>query len=75
MIYFFSMIYKVLFKLMQIVTWTEFPCGVALGRNFIVGHGVPDNSVAVGFPAVSKPRRMDEGGVDPTPLKSERQIS
>jgi Glycosyltransferase like family 2 len=48
---------------------------VLIGADAVVLSDVPDNSVAVGFPVVSKPRRMDEGSVDPIPLKSERQIS
>ena len=35
---FFSMIYKVPFKLMQIVAGIELPCKVVLGRNFIIDH-------------------------------------
>ena len=34
----FSFIYKVLFKLVQIVTGIELPCEVVLGRNFVIDH-------------------------------------
>jgi serine O-acetyltransferase len=140
---FFSMIYKVLFKFMQIVTGIELPCEVVLGRNFIIDHfggivisgyakfgdncrirngvvvglrrvgdkcgpvignnvdigagakllgpirvgnnvliganavvlsDVPDNSLAVGVPAIAKPRGMGEEGVEPVPSKFERQV-
>ena len=35
---FFSFIYHVLYKLVQIVTGIEFPCEVKVGRNFIIDH-------------------------------------
>jgi serine O-acetyltransferase len=34
----FSLIYKVLYKLVQIVTGIELPCEVRLGRNFVIDH-------------------------------------
>lgn len=34
----FSGIYKVLFKLVQIVTGIELPCEVTIGRNFVIDH-------------------------------------
>jgi len=34
----FSLLYKVLFKLVQITTGVELPCEVVLGRNFIIDH-------------------------------------
>lgn len=34
----FSLIYKVLFKLVQIVTGIELPCEVVVGRNFVIDH-------------------------------------
>ena len=34
----FSFIYKVLFKLVQIVTGIELPCEVMVGRNFVIDH-------------------------------------
>ena len=34
----FSFIYKVLFKLVQIVTGIELPCEVVVGRNFVIDH-------------------------------------
>ena len=34
----FSMVYHVLFKIIQIVTGIELPCEVRLGRNFIIDH-------------------------------------
>jgi len=34
----FSLIYKVLFKLAQIVTGVELPCEVLIGRNFVIDH-------------------------------------
>lgn len=33
-----SFIYKVLFKLVQIVTGIELPCEVVIGRNFVIDH-------------------------------------
>jgi serine O-acetyltransferase len=35
---FFSLIYKILFKCIQIVTGIELPCEVPIGRNFIIDH-------------------------------------
>lgn len=35
---FFSMIYKALFKFVQIITGIELPCEVAIGRNFVIDH-------------------------------------
>lgn len=35
---FFSIIYKILYKFIQIVTGIELPCEVELGRNFIIDH-------------------------------------
>ena len=35
---FCSMIYKILYKLVQIVTGIELPCEAVLGRNFIIDH-------------------------------------
>jgi serine O-acetyltransferase len=35
---FCSIIYKILYKLVQIVTGIELPCEVVLGRNFIIDH-------------------------------------
>lgn len=34
----FSLIYKLLFKLVQIITGIELPCEVPIGRNFIIEH-------------------------------------
>ena len=34
----FSFIYKVLFKLVQIITGIELPCEVKIGRNFVIDH-------------------------------------
>jgi serine O-acetyltransferase len=34
----FSLIYKVLFKLVQILTGIELPCEVRLGNNFVIDH-------------------------------------
>lgn len=34
----FSLIYKVLYKLVQIVTGIEFPCEVEVGEGFIIDH-------------------------------------
>lgn len=128
---FFSLIYKVLYKFVQIITGIELPCEVTVGRNFVIDHfggiiisgfarfgdncrvrdgvvvglsrvgenyaptignnvdigsgakllgpirigdnviiganavvlcDVPDNSIAVGVPAVVKPRRVREAG-------------
>jgi serine O-acetyltransferase len=35
---FFSFIYKLLFKLVQIVTGIELPCEATVGRNFVIDH-------------------------------------
>lgn len=35
---FFSVLYKFLFKLVQIVTGIELPCEVELGRGFVIDH-------------------------------------
>ena len=35
---FFSMIYKVLFKLVQVVAGIELPCEAAIGSNFVIDH-------------------------------------
>jgi serine O-acetyltransferase len=34
----FSLLYKVLFKLVQIVTGIELPCEVQIGANFVIDH-------------------------------------
>jgi serine O-acetyltransferase len=34
----FSFIYKVLFKLVQIITGIELPCEAVVGRNFVIDH-------------------------------------
>lgn len=34
----FSLLYKVLFKFIQIVTGIELPCEVKIGKNFIIDH-------------------------------------
>ena len=125
---FFSLVYKILYKFIQIVTGIELPCEVEIGHNFVIDHfggiivsgyarfgnncrirtgvviglqrvdqpcapvignnvdigtgakvlgaitigdnvliganavvieSVPDNSIAVGIPAIIKPRRME----------------
>ena len=35
---FFSVIYRILYKLVQIMTGIEFPCEVQIGRNFVIDH-------------------------------------
>jgi serine O-acetyltransferase len=35
---FFSLIYKILFKFIQIATGIELPCEVPIGRNFVIDH-------------------------------------
>lgn len=35
---FFSLIYHVLFKFVQIITGIELPCEVPIGRNFVIDH-------------------------------------
>jgi serine O-acetyltransferase len=35
---FFSLIYRILYKLVQIMTGIEFPCEVQVGRNFVIDH-------------------------------------
>ncbi|MEJ1339119.1 MAG: serine acetyltransferase [Candidatus Sedimenticola sp. (ex Thyasira tokunagai)] len=34
----FSLLYKILYKFIQIVTGIEFPCEVEIGQNFIIDH-------------------------------------
>jgi len=34
----FSLLYKILFKLIQILTGIELPCEVILGKNFVIDH-------------------------------------
>jgi len=34
----FSFVYKVLFKIVQIITGIELPCEVSIGKNFIIDH-------------------------------------
>jgi len=34
----FSLIYKVLYKLIQIITGIELPCEATVGRNFVIDH-------------------------------------
>lgn len=34
----FSLLYKVLYKLVQIITGIELPCEVQLGKNFVIDH-------------------------------------
>jgi serine O-acetyltransferase len=34
----FSLIYKILFKFIQIITGIELPCEVEIGRNFVIDH-------------------------------------
>lgn len=34
----FSLIYKILFKFVQILTGIELPCEVEIGRNFVIDH-------------------------------------
>ena len=34
----FSLVYKVLYKLVQILTGIELPCEVVVGRNFVIDH-------------------------------------
>jgi serine O-acetyltransferase len=89
---FFSIIYRCLYKLVQIVTGVELPCEAVVGRNFVIDHfggiiisgwarfgdncrvrsgignnvliganavvmqDVPDDCIAVGIPAIVKPR-------------------
>ena len=35
---FFSLLYKVMFKFVQIITGIELPCEVDVGRNFVIDH-------------------------------------
>ena len=35
---FFSLIYRILYKVVQIVTGIELPCEVPIGRNFVIEH-------------------------------------
>jgi serine O-acetyltransferase len=56
-----SLIYKVLFKFVQIITGVELPCEVVIGRNFISGYArFGDdcrirNGVVVGLKNVNEP--------------------
>jgi serine O-acetyltransferase len=34
----FSLIYKILYKLVQIITGIDLPCEVQIGRNFVIDH-------------------------------------
>lgn len=34
----FSLVYKLLYKFVQILTGVEFPCEVPVGRNFVIDH-------------------------------------
>ena len=34
----FSILYKILFKFVQIITGVELPCEVVIGRNFVIDH-------------------------------------
>lgn len=34
----FSLVYRILFKIIQIVTGVELPCEVEVGRNFVIDH-------------------------------------
>lgn len=34
----FSLLYKILFKVIQIITGIELPCEVRIGRNFVIDH-------------------------------------
>lgn len=35
---FFSLIYKILYKFVQIITGIDLPCEVQIGRNFVIDH-------------------------------------
>lgn len=35
---FFSLMYKILFKFIQIITGIELPCEVVVGKNFVIDH-------------------------------------
>jgi serine O-acetyltransferase len=35
---FFSLIYKILYKFIQVVTGIELPCEVEIGKNFVIDH-------------------------------------
>lgn len=35
---FFSLLYKILFKFVQIITGIELPCEAEIGRNFVIDH-------------------------------------
>jgi serine O-acetyltransferase len=59
-----SLIYKILFRFVQIITGTELPCEAMLGRNFVIDHFggiiVRDNSrirnrVLIGLRRVEEP--------------------
>jgi serine O-acetyltransferase len=34
----FSLLYRILYKIVQILTGIEFPCEVRIGRNFVIDH-------------------------------------
>ena len=35
---FFSLVYKAIYKIVQIITGIEFPCEVEIGKNFVIDH-------------------------------------
>jgi hypothetical protein len=47
----FSLIYRVLFKFIQMVTGIELPCEVQIGRNFVIDHfgGIIISGYAISF--------------------------
>jgi len=57
----FSLIYKLLFKLVQIITGIELPCEVPIGRNFVIEHA--GGIVVSGFASFGDDCRIRNGVV------------
>jgi serine O-acetyltransferase len=57
----FSLIYKLLFKLIQIITGIELPCEVPIGRNFVIEHS--GGIVISGFASFGDDCRIRNGVV------------
>lgn len=57
----FSLIYKLLFKLIQIITGIELPCEAPIGRNFVIEHS--GGIVISGFASFGDDCRIRNGVV------------
>jgi len=58
---FFSLLYKVLYKLIQIITGIELPCEVKVGQGFVIEHS--GGIVVSGFASVGNNCRIRNGVV------------